>query len=90
MKARLSVPEPRDVFDLDLLVSRHPDGAPRKGEVDSADVERAADRAAELDFAAFRDAVLPFIDMAVRPFYETPKAWAAIQERVLACLLELV
>ena len=71
-------------------MSRHRDAAPRRGNVGSADAERAAGRTAELDFAAFRDAVLPFIDMAVRPFYETPQAWSAIQERVLACLLELV
>lgn len=88
--ARRAVHQPRDVFDLDLLVSRHRDAAPSRGDVDSADVERAADRAAELDFPAFRDAVLPFIDAAVRPYYETPQAWSAIQGRVLACLLELV
>lgn len=64
--------------------------APRKGDVDAADAERASDRAAQLEFPAFRDAVLPFIDVAVRSFYETPQAWSAIQGRVLAYLLELV
>jgi Nucleotidyl transferase AbiEii toxin, Type IV TA system len=88
--ARRAVNQPRDVFDLDLLVSRHRDAAPRKGDIDSDEAGQAADRAAELDFAAFRDAVLPFIDVAVRPFYETPEAWSAIQKRVLAYLLELV
>ena len=88
--AHRAVNQPRDVFDLDLLVSRHRDAAPRKGDIDSDEAGQAADRAAELDFGAFRDAVLPFIDLAVRPFYETPEAWSAIQERVLAYLLELV
>jgi hypothetical protein len=88
--AHRAVNQPRDVFDLDLLLSRHGDAAPRKGDIDSDEAGQAADRAAEVDFGAFRDAVLPFIDLAVRPFYETPEAWSAIQERVLAYLLELV
>jgi hypothetical protein len=88
--AHRAVNQPRDVFDLELLVRNHRDAAPRKGDVDTADAELASDRAAEVDFAAFRDAVLPFVDVAVRPFYETSQAWSAIQERVLAYLLELV
>ncbi len=72
------------------MLGRHPDAAPKKGEVDPLRAERAAERASELDFGAFRDAVLPFIDLAVRPFYETPAAWSAMQDRVSTYLLELV
>lgn len=85
-----AVNQPRDVFDLDVLLGRHQDAAPKKGQVDPLRAERAAERASELDFDAFRDAVLPFVDLAVRPFYETPAAWSAMQDRVSTYLLELV
>jgi len=88
--AQRAVNQPRDVFDLDLLLARHPDAAPTKGDLDSERAQRAAERATELEFGAFRDAVLPFIDMEVRSFYDTPAAWSAMQDRVATCLLELV
>jgi Nucleotidyl transferase AbiEii toxin, Type IV TA system len=84
-----AVNQPRDVFDLDLLLSRHPDDAPSRGDIDATRAERAAERAAELSFETFQDAVLPFIDLAFRPFYETPEAWSAMQERVATYLLGL-
>ena len=88
--AQRAVSQPRDVFDLDLLLARHPDEAPKYGDVDAEHAQRAAERATELEVEAFRDAVLPFIDLAVRPFYETPAAWSAMQDRVATYLLELV
>ena len=84
-----AVSQPRDVFDLELLLARHATEAPARGAVAPDLAARAAERAAELDFAAFRDGVLPFIDEAVRSFYATPEAWSAMQDRVVAYLLAL-
>lgn len=88
--AQRTVNQPRDVFDLDLLLGRHPDETPKKGDIDPERTQRAAERATELEFDAFRDAVLPFIDLEVRPFYDTPAAWSAMQDRVATYLLGLV
>lgn len=85
-----AVNQPRDVFDLDLLVTRYPKAAAGRGDIDSELVERAVERAGELDYGDFRDAVLPFIDDAVRPFYATPVAWSDMQSRVASHLLELL
>lgn len=43
----------------------------------------------ELDYRAFADAVLPFIDRDVRSLFATPEAWSAMQDRVVAQLLEV-
>jgi len=88
--AQRAVNQPRDVFDLDLLLSRHPDEAPSKGDVDPERAQRAAERATELERSSFEDAVLPFIDLEVRPFYATPGTWSAMQDRVVTYLLGLV
>lgn len=88
--AQRAVNQPRDVFDLDLVLGRHPDEAPSKGDVDPERAQRAAERATELERSAFEDAVLPFIDLEVRSFYETPEAWSAMQDRVVTYLLGLV
>ncbi len=88
--AQRAVNQPRDVFDLDLLLGRHPEDAPARGDVDPERAQRAAERATELEFEAFRDGVLPFIDLEVRSFYEAPEAWSAMQDRVVTYLLGLV
>ncbi|GIW19962.1 MAG: hypothetical protein KatS3mg065_0258 [Chloroflexota bacterium] len=81
--------QPRDVFDLDLLLGHYRGEAPTKGQVDPGLARQAADRATELGYEAFRDAVLPFVDLELRPFYEQPAAWSAMQDRVITYLLEL-
>jgi predicted nucleotidyltransferase component of viral defense system len=81
--------QPRDVFDLDLLLARFPAEAPQAADVESNMAERAAERATEFDFGAFRDSVLPFIDDAERPFYEEPAVWSDMQDRVATYLLGL-
>jgi predicted nucleotidyltransferase component of viral defense system len=88
--AQRAVSQPRDVFDLDLLLSKHPTEAPTKADVDPELAQRAAERATELDRSAFEDAVLPYIDLEVRPFYATPEAWSAMQTRVVTFLLGLL
>lgn len=84
-----AVGQPRDVFDLELLLGRHASEAPTRRQVAPDLAARAADRAAEMDFAAFRDGVLPFVEEAVRSFYATPEAWSAMQDRVVTYLLGL-
>jgi len=85
-----AVNQPRDVFDLDLLLARYPEEAPAKGGVDPERAQRAAERATELDRSAFEDAVLPYIDLEVRAFFEAPDTWSAMQDRVVTYLLGLV
>lgn len=85
-----AVNQPRDVFDLDLLLARYPDEAPAKGGVDPERAQRAAERATELDRSAFEDAVLPYIDLEVRAFFEAPDSWSVMQDRVVTYLLGLV
>ncbi len=88
--ARRAVNQPRDVFDLDWLLSRHREAAPLKDEVPSVEASAAAERATELDYPAFRDAVVPFIDADVRDLYDAAPAWNAMRERVLNYLVGLV
>jgi predicted nucleotidyltransferase component of viral defense system len=87
--AMRTVSQPRDVFDLDLLTARHPDAPSSLVGLEAERILRAAERAAELPFEAFRDAVLPFIDDTVRSFYATPAAWSDMQRRVVSRLLEV-
>jgi hypothetical protein len=84
-----TINQPRDVFDLALLLARFPAEAPHAADVESDMAERAAERATEFDFDAFRDSVLPFIDDPERPFYETPAVWSDMQDRVATYLLGL-
>jgi predicted nucleotidyltransferase component of viral defense system len=75
----------RDVFDLDLLL-RHQPGA---AAAPSAEIrEKAAGRALELPFAAFRDQVLPFVDHEVAELYRDPSGWEQIRGYVVERLLE--
>lgn len=75
----------RDVFDLDLLLRRQPDAA---GPVTAELRERAAERALELPFAAFRDQVVPFLDPEVDELYADPAGWEQIRSFVVERLLE--
>lgn len=80
----------RDVFDLDWLLTHHEASAPSKGQVPADQASRAAERATELDYADFHGVVVPFIDLSVRPIYDTTAAWNAMQHRVVTYLLGLV
>lgn len=75
----------RDVFDLDLLLRREPVAA---GTVAAALRERAAERALELPYAAFRDQVLPFLDTEVAELYVDVASWKQIRSFVVEGLLE--
>ena len=66
----------RDVFDLDLLLRRHPIAAEA---VEPQTRERAVQRALELPVAAFRDQVAPFLDLEVAELYTDPATWEQMQ-----------
>jgi len=75
----------RDVFDLDLLLRRqHLD----RGGLAADLLTRAADRALELPFAAFRDQVLPFLELEVVELYEGEEPWLQMQAFVAERLEE--
>lgn len=77
----------RDVFDLDLLLSRG-----RPGAVDAherASIPKAIDRAMELPFRAFRSQVVEYLVPDQQPLYDTHDAWEQMQLRVVAGLEEI-
>lgn len=83
--AARSETQARDVFDLDLLLRQQPQLA----NASTAELrERAAGRALELPFAAFRDQVLPFLDPEVAELYADAASWAQIRGYVVERLLE--
>lgn len=75
----------RDVFDLDLLLRRQPIVA---GTIDPQTLGRAAERALELPYAAFRDQVLPFLDSEIAELYADPATWGQMRAFVVERLLE--
>lgn len=83
--AARSETQARDVFDLDLLLRRQRLG---HGELGAELLTRAADRALELPFAAFRDQVLPFLELEVVELYAGEEAWHQMQAFVAESLEE--
>lgn len=75
----------RDVFDLDLLLRRQP---PIPIALEAFVLEQAAERALDLPSAAFRDQVLPFLDVEVVELYADSTAWEQIRGFVVKRLLE--
>lgn len=73
--------EPRDVFDLDLLVSRHPDAIVR-GDVPSSVVTRAANAAFEIPFDAYRELVVDFLEDDFVAVYDRREVWEEMVTRV--------
>jgi predicted nucleotidyltransferase component of viral defense system len=75
----------RDVFDLDLLLRRQP---PIPITAEAFVREQAAERALDLPYAAFRDQVLPFLDVEVAELYADAAAWTQTQSFVVERLLQ--
>lgn len=73
--AERSETQARDVFDLDMLLRRHP---PAVGSLDPQMLRDAAERALELPFDAFRDQVLPFLEPDAVALYDAA-AWEQMQ-----------
>lgn len=77
--------EPRDVFDLDLLIARYP-AALAKGEVDPALAARAADAALAIPFDAYRELVVDFLEEEFVAVYDRREVWDEMVVRVAAFL----
>jgi predicted nucleotidyltransferase component of viral defense system len=75
----------RDVFDLSLLLRRDPALAVA---LNPGLRERAAERALELDYRAFRDQVLSFLDPEIAELYNDPASWEELRGFVVERLLE--
>lgn len=73
--------EPRDVFDLDLLVAQHP-GALRRGDVEPALAERAAAAAFAIPYEAYRELVVDFLEDEFVPIYDRREVWEEMVVRV--------
>lgn len=78
----------RDVFDLDLLLRRHPDTV-APGAVESTTLEKAVERCLELPFDAFEAQVIPFLDPEIAAHYDERETWEQMQSFVVERLMEL-
>jgi len=74
----------RDVFDLELLLRRNPALA---APLDPGLREHAAERALELDYRAFGDQVLNFLDPEIAELYTQPESWEQLRGFVVETLL---
>ena len=77
--------EPRDVFDLDLLIAQHPD-AMRRGDVSASLATRAAQAAFAITFDAYRDLVVDFLEDEFVEIYDRREVWDEMVLRVVAFL----
>ncbi len=71
----------RDVFDLDLLFRRHSD-AVKPGDIPTATLTDAAARTLDLDFRAFADQVVPFLESDISELYDEA-AWDQMRAYVI-------
>lgn len=82
-----AVTQARDVFDLDILVrGGHFAEAAKQGRLEGAPLARALRRVTEIDWDAFRDQVIEYLDADARETYGTPEAWGRLQAAVLDML----
>ena len=72
--AQRSQAEPRDVFDLDLLLATYGDQV-RPGLVDPAIVRAAIDAALGIPYEAYEDLVVRYIEDDFVPIYGRPEVW---------------
>lgn len=73
--------EPRDVFDLDLLIAAHPN-AVRSGDVAADLVARAIDAAFAIPFEAFEELVVEYLEDDFVEIYDRPEVWDEMVTRV--------
>jgi hypothetical protein len=67
--------EPRDVFDLDLLFRSYPN-ALKPGQVDPALIDKAANAAMSIDYAAYQELVVEFLEEEFVPIYGREEVWS--------------
>ncbi len=82
--AQRPLTQARDVFDLDMLLSK---GELPRDELSVEKRKRAAEHASVLDFGAFSMMVLPFLHPDVATLYDET-AWAHMQILVIDTLLQ--
>ena len=73
--------EPRDVFDLDLLVSSHP-GAVSPGDIAPGLAVKAVDAAFAIPFEAYRELVVDYLEDEFVEIYDRPEVWEEMVTRV--------
>ena len=66
--------EPRDVFDLDLLLATYRDQI-RPGEVDQATLQGAIDAALSIPYETYEDLVVQYIEDDFVGIYGRPEVW---------------
>jgi len=72
--AQRSESEPRDVFDLDLLLASYRDQV-RPGEVDPATLQAAIDAALTIPYETYEDLVVRYIEDDFVAIYGRPEVW---------------
>lgn len=77
--------EPRDVFDLDLLISSHPD-AVGPGDVPPELAAKASDAAFAIPFEAYEQLVVEYLEDEFVEIYDRPEVWDEMVTRVAAFL----
>jgi hypothetical protein len=77
--------EPRDVFDLDLLIASHP-GSVRRGDVAPELAARAIDAAVAIPFAAYQQLVVDYLEDEFVEIYDRPEVWDEMVTRVIEFL----
>ena len=73
--------EPRDLFDLDLLVSAHA-GAVRPGDVNPALAGKAVDAAFTIPFEAYEQLVVDYLEDEFVEIYNRREVWEEMVTRV--------
>lgn len=82
-----AVTQARDVFDLDILIrGGHFAAAAEQGRLDGAPLERALRRITDIDWHAYHDQVLEYLDTDARETLGTPEAWDTLQSSVFDAL----
>ncbi len=79
--AERKVTEPRDVFDLDLLVSAHAD-AVGPGDVAPESAAKAIDAAFAIPFEAYKELVVDYLEDEFVEIYGRPEVWEEMVTRV--------
>ena len=77
--------EPRDVFDLDLLIARYPD-AVRPGDVPPETATKASDAAFAIPFEAYEELVVEYLEDEFVGIYDRPEVWEEMVTRVATFL----
>jgi hypothetical protein len=77
--------EPRDVFDLDLLLSRFPEALPAI-QADRAIVDAAIAATFEIEYSAFEDLVVEYLEPEFVDIYRRPEVWDEMVLKVTSAL----